>query len=236
MATTGTLYLIPCPLGEGATYTLPQYLVDIIHQLDYFIVERGKTARQFLKTTNLPKPLQELTYFELNKHDPLKGIKEFLEPALEGHNIGLISEAGAPGVADPGADVVRLAHSLDIPVHPLVGPSSILLALMASGMNGQEFCFRGYLSPKKLDLAKDLRQLEQLSAKFNQTQIFIETPYRNQQVVETALNSLGPQTYFGIATDLTLPSQYIKTQQIHQWLRSELPDINKRPTVFLIYS
>ncbi len=230
----GKLFLIPITLGEDALFALPQYVIDRIHLLDTFIVERAKTARRFIKTTQPSRPINELTIFELDKHNPHQGIDSFLQPALAGQDIGLMSEAGCPGVADPGARVVRKAHQLGIEVVPLVGPSSLLLALMASGMNGQQFCFHGYLSPKKGEMAKELKDLEQRVAKKYQTQIFIETPYRNQSVIEAALKVLSPETIFCIAADLTLPTQFIRSAPIRKWQKMEIPNLHKRPAVFLI--
>lgn len=235
MAKTGKLYLIPTPLGEEGLYVLPQYLIDTLHKIKVLIAERPKTARHFLKATAFPHPLQELTYYELNKRTDAADFDSFLAPALQGNDIGLVSEAGCPGVADPGAAIVGLAHRKGIEVVPIVGPSSILLALMASGMNGQSFCFQGYLSPKKPLLAKELQKLEQLAKKQDQTQLFIETPYRNMGLIETAIQSLHPNTRFCIAADLTLPTQYIRTRQIWEWQKEGYPDLHKRPAIFLIY-
>ena len=231
----GQLYLIPTPLGDGVLEPLPEYLIRQIHQIDVFIVERGKTARHFLKATKTPIPLQEMTFFELNKRTDPSEIQSFLKPALEqGKNIGLLSEAGCPGVADPGAVVVQLAHNLGIKVNPLVGPSSILLALMASGMNGQQFAFHGYLPIKSPERKKALKNLERQSAKAQQTQIFIETPYRNDGFVEDALSVLQPGTLFGIAADITLPSEYICTHPVKTWRKKKIPKLHKRPTIFLL--
>lgn len=230
----GKLYLIPAPLGEHAEHTIPRYVIDILHGLDHFIVERARTARHFIKSTQPVKAFDGLTFFELNKHTDQSGVGRFLEPALAGHDIGLLSEAGCPGVADPGAQVVRLAHARGIEVVPLVGPSSILLALMASGMNGQSFAFHGYLSPRRAELARDLRRLEQLALRQRQTQIVIETPYRNMAFLETALETLSPQTLFGVAADLTLPTQYIRSQTVKEWSASPRPDLHKRPAIFLL--
>lgn len=235
MATKGTLYLIPTPLGENAVHSIPSYVVAILHQLDFFIAERAKTARRFIKTTNPVKAFDTLSFFELNKRTPPEEWKNFLLPAEKGNDMGLLSEAGCPGVADPGALIVEMAHQQGIKVVPLVGPSSILLALMASGMNGQQFCFHGYLSPKKPILAKQLRQLEQQAAKADQTQIFIETPYRNTQLIETALGNLASHTLFCVAADISLETEYIRTQRISQWRKSGFPDLHKRPALFLLY-
>ena len=234
MADKGKLLLIPSPLGEEAEGTLPGYVIDILHRLDFFIAERAKTARHFIKATDPVKPFEALTFFELNKHTPPEAIPSFLEPAERGFDIGLLSEAGCPGVADPGARVVQTAHQRGLQVVPLVGPSSILLALMASGMNGQSFCFHGYLAPQKNQLSKDLKKLEQWSARNRQTQIFIETPYRNDQVLEQALNSLSPTTRFCVAADLTLPTEFIATYSIGEWRKMKRPKLHKRPSVFLL--
>jgi len=231
--TKGKLYLIPVPLGDNAAHTIPVYVREIVQNLDIFIVERAKTARHFIKALCPGKSL-DLNLLELNEHTPAEAITNFLDAAERGKDIGLMSEAGCPGVADPGAAVVQLAHQKNIEVVPMVGPSSILLALMASGMNGQSFCFHGYLSAKKPELEKDLKRLEQLASKFNQTQLFIEAPYRNGNVVETALKALAPQTQFCIAVDLTLETQWIQTQTIQQWRKMEIPDLHKRPALFLI--
>ena len=230
----GKLYLLPITLGEDTLFALPQYLLDRIHNLDTFIVERAKTARRFIKTTHPPYPISDLKVFELDKHEPQKEIKNYLQAALSGKDIGLMSEAGCPGVADPGALVVKKAHDLGIEVVPLVGPSSILLALMASGMNGQQFAFNGYLPVKKPELVKALKRIEQQALRFHQTQIFIETPYRNQALIEQILGVLNTNTLFCIATDINLPTQYIRTASIHQWKNIEMPNLHKRPTVFLI--
>lgn len=233
---TGKLYLLPTPLGPQTNHTLPPYVVDLIHELTVFIVEKAKTARRFVKSTGHPKPINELTFLELNKRIPPNEWRQYLQAATAGTNIGLLSEAGCPGVADPGAEIVKLAHQQGIEVLPLVGPSSILLALMGSGMNGQQFAFHGYLSPKKEVLPKDLKRLEANAKKLHQAQIFIETPYRNKQMMEQALKHLSNATQFCIAMDLTLASQYIKSQSIAEWKKTPLPDLHKKPAVFLIGS
>lgn len=230
----GKLYLIPTPLGEQAESTIPPYVIKILHQLDYFIAERAKTARHFIKSTEPSKAFSDLTFFELNKRTPPEDIQSFLHPTQAGHDIGLLSEAGCPGVADPGAAIVQLAHQQDIEVVPLVGPSSILLALMASGMDGQSFAFQGYLSPKPFELAKDLKKLEQQSIRHKQTQIFIETPYRNNKMIEQALKTLALSTRFCIAANLTTKGEYIKTRTIKAWKKQKAPDFHKIPAIFLI--
>lgn len=232
--TKGKIYLIPTPLGEDSLHTIPPYVTDVIHALNTFIVERAKTARHFIKATQPPYPLSNVTVFEIDSVTQSIDYQE-IKPILEsGKNIGLMSEAGCPGVADPGANIVAWAHRQGIEVVPLVGPSSILLALMASGMNGQSFCFQGYLSAKREELSKDLKRMEELARKHRQTQIFIETPYRNKQMIETALSSLSPTTKFCIAADISLPPQYIVTKTIAEWRKTTIPDLHKKATIFLI--
>ncbi len=234
----GKLYLFPTPLGENedAGYVILPYATKIMHGLDFFIAERARTARRFIKSTGPDRPISDLTVFELDKHDPTKGLSDFLKPAMGGHDIGLLSEAGCPGVADPGARVVKLAHEKGIEVIPLVGPSSLLLALMASGMNGQSFCFHGYLPNKGNELARELKRLETLSAKFNQTQLFIETPYRNKAMLDALLKNLSGSTQMAVAVNLTLPNQEIRSKTIAEWKKIKIPDWHKQPAVFLLYA
>ncbi len=232
MQTKGKLYLIPCPLGDDATETIPAYAVAVLQRLTHLVAERAKTTRHFIKATNPPKPISEYQIEELNEHTPATELEALLRPALEGHDLGILSEAGCPGVADPGAKLVELAHRQGVEVVPLVGPSSILLALMASGMNGQSFAFHGYLSAKAP--ADDLKRLEQLAIKHHQTQIFIETPYRNKAIIEQALRVLQPSTKFCIAADLTLPTQFVQTKTIAEWRKTPASGLDKRPVVFLI--
>lgn len=230
----GKLYLLPVPLGEDAWHTVPEYVVALIHELDAFVVERAKTARHFLKAIAFPKAFDDCLFFELNKRTTPEEIPTFLAPALQGRSVGLLSEAGVPAVADPGSRLVLAAHQQGIEVVPLVGPSSILLAVMGAGMNGQSFAFKGYLSAKRPQLAKDLKLLEKQVQRRGETQIFIETPYRNDAVFETALQVLEPQTLFSIAVDLTLPTQLIKTHTIQQWQKEEKPELHKRLAVFVV--
>lgn len=236
MAKKGKLYLIPAPLGEESAHTIPGYVIDHLHRLEYFIAERAKTARHFIKQTQPVKPFSDLHFFELNKRTSAAERNTFLDPAREGHDIGLLSEAGCPGVADPGALVVEMAHRRGLEVVPLVGPSSILLVLMASGMNGQKFCFHGYLPPRRPELGKELKRLEQASARGKQTQIFIETPYRNQQVMEQALAVLDNKTRFCVAADLTNPEEWIRSASVFEWKNQSLPDLHKRPAIFCLYA
>jgi 16S rRNA (cytidine1402-2'-O)-methyltransferase len=232
----GKLYLLPTPLGEDANATLPDYVIAILHQLDFFIVEKAKTARHFIKSTGHPKPLPSLEMLELNEHTGEAAYRDFLLPLENGRDVGLMSEAGCPGVADPGAAIVKLAHQKGIEVIPLVGPSSILLALMASGLNGQRFCFQGYPTAKRPELARQISKLEQQSQREQLTQIFIEAPYRNNQLFEALTATLSPATLLCAAADLTLPTQYIRTQTVQQWRKSPLPDLHKRPAIFLFLS
>jgi 16S rRNA (cytidine1402-2'-O)-methyltransferase len=230
----GKIYLIPTPLGEGALHTIPPYVVEHIHQLDTFIVERAKTARHFIKATNPPYPLSILTIFDIDENTQSIDFQAVEYILKQNKSIGVMSEAGCPGVADPGAKVVAWAHARGYEVVPLAGPSSILLALMASGLNGQSFTFHGYLSAKRPELAKDLKRLEDISKRQRQTQIFIETPYRNKQVIETAFKTLLPVTKFCIAADLTLPPQFIATKTIADWRKTPLLDLQKRAAIFLM--
>ncbi|MGB0862003.1 MAG: SAM-dependent methyltransferase [Saprospiraceae bacterium] len=230
----GKLYLIPSSLGDNTVHSIPQHTVEVAHSLDIFIAERAKTARHFLKALQTPVAFNDMTFYELNKKTPPEDVAHFLKDAENGKNVGLLSEAGCPGVADPGAVIVQLAHQKGIEVIPLVGPSSILLALMASGMNGQSFAFVGYLGVKKGDRIRDLKRLEQLARKLNQTQIFIETPYRNMSLIEDMLTGLSPRTRLCIAANLTLPTEYIKTKTIQEWKKTKLPELHKQPAIFLI--
>ncbi len=230
---SGKLYLIPTPLGEGVNTTLPVYLIDVLHQLDFFIVEKAKTARHFIKSTGHPKPLPSLDMLELNEHTTEAEYRNFLEQVEKGRDAGLMSEAGCPVVADPGAAIVKMAHQKNIEVIPLVGPSSILLALMASGLNGQRFCFQGYPTAKRPELASQLRKFEQQSQREKMTQILIETPYRNNQLLEVLTATLSATSLLCVAVDLTLPSQFIRMQSVQQWRKSPLPDIHKLPAIFL---
>ena len=233
----GKIYLIPTPLGEpfeAQLHTIPPYVIEIIHSLDTFIVERAKTARHFIKATKQPIPLSNLLIFELDDVGQFNEYQAITDILKSGKSVGILSEAGCPGVADPGAAVVAWAHRQGVEVVPLVGPSSILLALMASGMNGQSFTFHGYVSAKREDLGKDLKKLEETARRLNQTQIFIETPYRNGQMIETAFKVLQPNTRFGIAADLTTPPQYIAVKTIAEWKKTILPELHKHPIVFLI--
>jgi 16S rRNA (cytidine1402-2'-O)-methyltransferase len=232
----GSLYLLPTTLGsfDSISKSIPPYNLDIIHSLDYFIVENLRTARRFLRAADHPKSIDELTFFELGKHTPAESVHTFLSPLLSGHPMGLLSEAGTPCVADPGSDIVNIAHQLRIKVIPLVGPNSLILALMASGFNGQQFVFHGYLPVEKSDLRSRIADMEQAIRKHNQTQIFIETPFRNKKLLDTLLTYCQKHTRLCLATDLTLPSESVRTLSIVDW-KKETVDINKKPTVFMLF-
>lgn len=233
--TKGTLYLMPVPLGDNPAMEVLSPLVRK-HMLttDYFVVENSKTARKFIKAIAPEKKQSELHLFELNKHTKLSDIQSFITPILQGENLGLLSDAGCPGVADPGALIVELAHENNIRVVPLVGPSSILLSLMGSGMNGQSFTFNGYLPIDKSEKKTMLKNLEKWSFERNQTQIFIETPYRNNQLLEDITQLLHPNTLLCIACDLTLDSEFLKTKPLSFWKKNK-PDLHKRPCIFLLH-
>jgi 16S rRNA (cytidine1402-2'-O)-methyltransferase len=232
---SANLFLIPVTLGETSlSKTLPSYNREIILSIRYFIVENVRTARRFLKQTDAGILVDELTFFVLNKHTSQEELSGFLTPIAEGHSIGIISEAGCPAIADPGADVVAIAQQKNIPVVPLVGPSSILLALMASGFNGQNFAFHGYLPIEAADRIKTLKTLEQRIYSENQTQLFIETPYRNNKMTDDILKACKPATKLCIAADITLDTEYIKTKTISQW-KNHVPDLSKRPCIFALY-
>ncbi|MBL7888569.1 MAG: SAM-dependent methyltransferase [Bacteroidia bacterium] len=232
----GKLYLIPTTLGDtGETAdVIPLKVNELINKIDEYIVENEKSARHYLKKIGIKKPLQEIVLHPLNQHTQAHEISSYLNSIQQGKDIGVISEAGCPGVADPGADVVKLAHEKNIDVIPLVGPSSILLSLMASGFNGQNFAFNGYLPKERSERIKKIKDLEMLVYKRKQTQMFIETPYRNMHILEDILNSCENKTKLCIACDITLPTEFIKTKSVFDW-KKQLPDINKRPTIFLIY-
>ena len=233
--TTGILYLIPCTLGDTPTeQVLPQHVISVARKLKHFVVEQPKSARQFLSALKPEQSIQSLHFASLNEHTDPKALSELLAPLLAGHDVGIISEAGCPGIADPGADLVMLAHRNGIRVVPLVGPSSILLALMASGLNGQCFAFHGYLPIEEAARNKAIATLEAESAKRKQTQMFIETPYRNEKMFGALLAQCRPHTLLCVATDITLPGEQIVTRSIELWKSLPAPQLNKHPTLFLL--
>jgi 16S rRNA (cytidine1402-2'-O)-methyltransferase len=231
----GKLYLIPTTLGEmNPEDVMPQTIKRSIDFIDDYIVENDKTARKFIKSIAPDKKQAELRLSLLNKHTEVADYQNMIQPLLEGRNVGLMSEAGCPGVADPGAVIVKLAHEKGIQVVPLVGPSSILLAIMASGMNGQSFTFNGYLPIDASEKKSTLKQLERISFEKNQSQLFIETPYRNNKIFEDMLATLQPNTHICVACDITLPTEFIKTLTVNDWKKNKV-DLHKRPCIFIIH-
>jgi 16S rRNA (cytidine1402-2'-O)-methyltransferase len=231
----GKLYLIPTTLGDNAPLeVLPNTVKEVIENVSIFIVENEKTARRFIKKISPSTSQPSLEIFLLNKFTQSVELPEFLNPCLVGKDVGLLSEAGCPGVADPGAEVVKLAHEKDIQVVPLVGPSSILMAMMSSGLNGQRFTFNGYLPIDKGERKKELKRLERISFEQNQSQIFIETPYRNNKMLEDICSYTSPDTLVCVACDITLPTEFIKTLPTKVWSKKKV-DLHKRPTIFIIH-
>lgn len=230
----GNLYLIPTPLADTVLqHVLPDFYRSIINHIDFYIVENTRTIRRFLKKSEIEKPIESLHFTEIGEHSQIKDYKTLLQPCLNGYHIGLLSEAGLPCVADPGCKVVAQAHQIGIKVVPLVGPSSIMMALMSSGFNGQNFCFHGYLSVERYERIKDIKHLENQSIKHQQTQIFIETPYRNNQMMETLIQNCYPETKICIALDLTSDTEEIYTKTIKEWKNTTF-NFHKRPAVFLM--
>ena len=234
---SATLYLIPCPISDDTAVAdvTPAANQAIIDSLDYFIVENTRSARRFLSKSGYAKAIDEATFVELNEHttSPTE-IARMIEPLKAGRSAGVISEAGVPAVADPGQAVVELCHKHNIRVVPLVGPSSILMAVMASGLSGQSFAFNGYLPIKEPERSKTIKRLESRARTEHQSQLFIEAPYRNVKLLEQMLKSLNPDTRLCIACDITSKSEYVRTQTVAQWCKSTMPDIQKRPTIFII--
>ncbi|MFC4159544.1 SAM-dependent methyltransferase [Chitinimonas lacunae] len=237
MNRTGTLYLIPAPLGEAPlTGFLPDDVRQIANRIDHWIVEHPKTARQILKRYGPERQMSELAMRELNEHTRAQDLAPLLEPLLAGHDVGLMSEAGCPGIADPGADLVRLAHRHGIRVAPLVGPSSILLALMAAGASGQRFRFHGYLPVDAGPRLERLRELERDSARFDEAQLFIETPYRNDAMVDAVLQACRDSTWLTVARDLACPEELVLSRPLTDWKKLERPLLKKRPAMFVLYA
>lgn len=232
MTKPGNIILFPCPITEGKTESLSLEAIRHLHATQSFVVERAKTARHFIKSTNHPIPIQEMDILEIT--DSKSETEAFLQRIFNGINIGVISEAGCPGVADPGSEIVNWAHQNDIKVVPLVGPSSILLALMASGCNGQNFTFNGYLSNKKPELMQQLKSLEAKAQKTKQTQIFMETPYRNSFMIESCMQALMPSTRLCIACDINAPTEDIRQMSIKNWQSAKRDMYHKRPCIYII--
>jgi 16S rRNA (cytidine1402-2'-O)-methyltransferase len=234
MATNAKVYLIPTFLDEHATQVLPAYISDAVKECNVFFVENERSARRYLKSIWKQIVIDQYEWFTIHKAEE-EVRNEFRKKLKEEKIIGIISEAGCPGIADPGQLLVEAAHNADAIIKPLVGPNSILLALMASGMNGQQFQFVGYLPIDSLQRIKTIRELENESRKKNCTQVFIETPYRNNQLIETIIKSCKPSTRFCIAANLTTGNEFIKTRTIGEW-KNNLPELHKQPAIFLLYA
>ena len=235
--TRGTLYLIPCPISDETApwEVLPAANRAVMETLDYFIVENTRTARRFLSKAGIARPIETLEFRELNEHTVAgREVEELVALLLAGRSAGVISEAGVPGVADPGALVAEACHRHGIRVVPLVGPSSIILAVMASGLNGQSFAFNGYLPVKPPERAQTIRRLERRAHAEGQSQLFIEAPYRNAKLLEQLLQVLAPATRLTVAADITAPGEFIATHTVEEWRRGRLPDIQKRPAIFIV--
>lgn len=231
----GKLYLIPTTLGDNEPLeVLPISVKKVVEQVDYFIVENEKSARRFIKKISPRKSQPNLKLFILDKFTSELESKSYLDGCLLGKNVGLLSEAGVPAIADPGANIVMQAHIKNIQVVPLVGPSSITLAMMSSGLNGQNFAFNGYLPIDKLERKKAIKDLEKLSKTKNQSQIFIETPYRNDKLLEDLVTTLSPSTFVCIAADITLSNEFIKTRNVQDWKKQKV-NLHKRPCIFIIH-
>lgn len=229
------MYLLPVTLGDTAVErVLPPYNREVILQIKYFIVEDVRSARRFLKKVDASIDIDKLTFFELNKHTQPEVISGYLQPLVEGHSMGVVSEAGCPAVADPGADVVAIAQRKRLKVVPLVGPSSIILSVMGAGFNGQNFAFNGYLPIDPSERARRIKELENRAYSEDQTQLFIETPYRNRKLLEEILHVCRPQTRLCIAANITCEGEYIRTRTVKEW-KGRLPELNKIPCIFLIY-
>lgn len=233
---SGILYLIPVPLGENTLIeSIPVAVQKIAATLDHFIAEEPKTARAFLKSVGTAHEIRQIHIDTLNEHSKKEELLPLLAPLMAGKDVGLLSEAGCPGIADPGADLIHLAHQKNIPVRPLVGPSSILLALMASGSTGQQFAFHGYLPIEASARLKTIQKLEKQSYQQKEAEIFIETPYRNQQMLETLIATCRPTTHLTIACNLTLPEEKILSLPIKMWAKTQI-DLHKKPCVFVLYA
>ena len=231
----GVLYLIPCTLGDTPIeQVLPAYNTEVVRQIRHFIVEEIRTARRFLRRVDREFPIDDSTFYEMGKHADEQRFASYLKPIAEGLPVGVISEAGCPAVADPGADIVSIAQRMGIRVVPLVGPNSMIMAVMASGLNGQSFAFNGYLPIDDGERAQRLKQLEQRAQRERQTQLFIETPYRNRKMFDTLLRTLSPKTRMCIAAGITTADEWIRTHTIAEWRKQTLPELSKVPAIFLM--
>jgi 16S rRNA (cytidine1402-2'-O)-methyltransferase len=230
----GRLYLIPAPLSDSDLNDyIPARVRDIVNSLKYFVVEDLRTARRYISKLKIDTPIDELNFSLFNEHTDIKSISSLLNPVFQGYDLGLLSDAGMPCIADPGEELVRIAHSNGVTVIPLVGPSSIFLALAASGLSGEKFSFEGYLPAKTPDLIKIVRKLEQQSRQENQSKIFIETPYRSAKIFETILNICSPDTFVCVACNITSSDEFIQTRQVKEW-KKNIPELNKKPCIFIL--
>jgi len=231
---SGKLYLIPCTLGDSSPeLAIPRLVMETITDLNIFVVEKVRTARRYIRQVSSEKNINEITFLEMGKHTTENEISGYIKYLMEGKDVGILSEAGVPGIADPGSSLVKMAHENNLQVIPLTGPSSIMLALMAAGLNGQRFRFHGYLPINNSERTKTIQLLEKESEIHDETQVFIETPYRNMALLDDMLNYLNNKTRVCIATDITLPSEFISTRQVLEWKKNK-PELHKRPTVFLL--
>ncbi len=233
----GTLYLIPCPISEQTDVwdVTPLANKSVIDSLDYFIVENIRSARRFLSKAKIARPIDTLEFCELSEHTTsAEAISDMVKLLVEGRSAGVISEAGVPAVADPGALIVEACHAQGVRVVPLVGPSSIIMAIMGSGLNGQSFAFNGYLPIKDAERSRAIRNYERRACQEMQSQIFIEAPYRNVKLFAQLISTLSPTTRLTVAVDITSPTEFIKTQQVSQWRATKQPEMNKKPTIFII--
>lgn len=229
--------MIPCPIADSESVweVLPKANLEVMNSLDYFIVENTRSARRFLSKAGIERKIDELEFVELNEHTTSQqDIERMLRPVLAGRSAGVISEAGVPGVADPGADIVALAHRHGVKIVPLVGPSSILMVMMASGQNGQSFAFNGYIPVKEPERGKAIKALERRAQQEHQAQIFIEAPYRNLKLFDTLRKTLSPKMRLTVAADITAKDELIVTRTVEQWQKSAVPNIEKRPTIFVL--
>jgi 16S rRNA (cytidine1402-2'-O)-methyltransferase len=230
----GRLYLIPSPLSDSNVNDyIPAKVRDVVNNLKHFVVEDLRTARRYISKLKIDTPIDELTFSLLNEHTDIKAISALFSPIFQGYDLGLLSDAGMPCIADPGEELVRMAHSNNVTVIPLIGPSSIFLALAASGLSGEKFSFEGYLPAKIPALIKTIRQLEQQSRQENQSKIFIETPYRSAKMFEIILNTCSPDTFICLACNITAIDEFIQTRQVRDW-RKNIPELNKKPCIFIL--
>jgi len=230
----GNLFLIPVPISENDWSSIPLSVIEKMHNINYFIVERARTSRRFMRSSGFLGDISKINFFELDKRKPEKFPKGIFDPIFKGESMGLMSEAGMPGIADPGAKVVEKAHKLGIRVIPLTGPSSIFLSLAASGLNGQQFCFHGYLPVKKAELHQKLRTFENKILKEGETQIMIETPYRNESFFQAIVETLNQNIKLCVAIELNGENEFIKTLSIQEWKKTKLPEMHKKTAVFLV--